>query len=64
MHGNLIKLKPTMQSACPHVLTHIVTRNMVDKGDPLPRGCDQSESYGANFKFDIHNRCFDFDRVF
>ena len=56
MHKNLKSLKPTMESACPHVLTHVVTRKMVEKGDPIARGCDQSESYGANLHFDIHNR--------
>ena len=29
---------------------------MVAKGDPLRRGCDQSEAIGANFKGTIHRR--------
>ena len=49
-------LRPTLQSACPHVLTNIVPRQMVEMGDPLRRGCDQSESIGANMKSTIHRR--------
>jgi hypothetical protein len=33
-----------------------VTRQIVDKGDPLRRGCDQSESIGADMKSTIHQR--------
>jgi len=49
-------LKPSMQSACPHVLTNVATRQIVEMGDPLRRGCDQSESIGANMKSTIHRR--------
>ena len=49
-------LRPTLQSACPHVLANIVPRQMVEMGDPLRRGCDQSESIGANMKSTIHRR--------
>ena len=41
-------LRPTLLSACPHVLANIVPRQMVEMGDPLRRGCDQSEAIGAN----------------
>ena len=43
-------LRPTPQSACRHVLVNIATRQMVEMGDPLRRGCDQSEAIGANMK--------------
>ena len=49
-------LRPSLQSACPHVLAHIATRQIVEMGDPLRRGCDQSESIGANMKSTIHRR--------
>jgi len=48
-------LKPSMQSACPHVLTNVATRQIVEMGDPLRRGCDQSESIGANMKSTKHD---------
>lgn len=53
---DLLVLREGLQSACPHVLANIVTRQIVDMGDPLRRGCDQSESIGANMKSTIHRR--------
>ena len=49
-------LRPTLKSACPHILANIVPRQIVELGDPLKRGCDQSESVGANMKSTIHRR--------
>ena len=49
-------LRPTLQSACPHIMCSIVPRQIVELGDPLQRGCDQSESVGANMKSTIHRR--------
>ena len=49
-------LRPTLKSACPHILADIVPRQIIEMGDPLSRGCDQSESVGANMKSTIHRR--------
>ena len=49
-------LRPTLQSACPHILANVIPRQIKDMGDPLRRGCDQSESVGANMKSTIHRR--------
>ena len=49
-------LRPTLKSACPHILTDIVPLQIVEMGDPLARGCDQSEAIGANMKSTIHRR--------
>ena len=49
-------LRPTLVSACPHILANVVPRQIVDLGDPLRRGCDQSEAVGANMKSTIHRR--------
>ena len=38
------------------MLTHVVTRQMVQDGDPNRRSCEQSEAIGVNIKFDLHNR--------
>ena len=56
MNKDVKVLRPTLQSACPHVLWAIVTRQIVEMGDPLRRGCDQSEAIGANMKGTIHRR--------
>ena len=49
-------LRPTLQSAVPHVIANICPRQIVEMGDPLRRGCDQSEAIGANMKSTIHRR--------
>ena len=49
-------LRPTMKSACPHILANIIPRQFVEMGDALRRGCDQSEAVGANMKSTIHRR--------
>ena len=49
-------LRPTLQSACPHIVANIIPRQIVEMGDPLKRGCDQSEGFGANLKSTIHRR--------
>ena len=54
---NMVAVRSDFQSSVPHVLTHIVTRQMVMYGDPQRRACDQSEAIGVNIKFDLHNRC-------
>ena len=45
------------QSCIPHVMTNIVTRQMVMDGDPNRRSCEQSEALGVDLKFDLHKRC-------
>eukprot|EP00965_Chrysotila_dentata_P062899 2083501-Pleurochrysis_carterae.AAC.8 len=57
MRRNLLDLRGTFKSSCPHVLTNIVTRQMVEDGDPNRRTCEQSEAIGVNLKFDLHRRC-------
>ena len=49
-------LRPTLVSACPHIMANIIPRQIIEMGDPLRRGCDQSESVGANMKSTIHRR--------
>ena len=49
-------LRPTLQSAIPHILRNIVPQQIVEMGDPLGRGCDQSEAIGANLKSTLHRR--------
>ena len=49
-------LRPTLQSAIPHILRNIVPPQIVEMGDPLGRGCDQSEAIGANLKSTLHRR--------
>ena len=56
VNKDLKVLRPNLQSACPHVLANIATRQIVEMGDALRRGCDQSESIGANMKSTIHRR--------
>ena len=38
------------------MLANVVPRQIVEMGDPLRRGCDQSEAVGANMKSTIHRR--------
>ena len=54
---NMVEVRESFDSAVPHVLTSVVTRQMVLDGDPNRRGCDQSEAIGVSIKFDLHNRC-------
>ena len=49
-------LRPTLKSSVPHVIANIIPRQIVEMGDPLRRGCDQSEAIGANMKSTIHRR--------
>ena len=44
-------------SAVPHIMAHIVPRQMVEDGDPNRRSCEQSEAIGVDLKFDLHKRC-------
>ena len=53
----MVELRTQFVSAVPHVLTNIVTRQMVADGDPNRRATDQSEAFGVPLKFDLHNRC-------
>lgn len=54
--NNMKEVRTDFDSAVPHVLTAIVSRQMVDKGDPNRRSCEQSEGIGVDIKFDLHNR--------
>ena len=47
---DLLALKPTMRSWVPHVACSIVTRQIVDMGDPTRRSADSCESFGAVLK--------------
>ena len=47
---DLLRLKPEMLSWVPHIALNIVTRQMVELGDPTRRACDACESYGAMLK--------------
>ena len=55
--NNMVEVRTDFNTAVPHVLTHIVSRQMVEKGDPNRRSCEQSEGIGVDIKFDLHNRC-------
>ena len=51
-HGkDMLELQPKLQSACPHILMMIVTEQMAKDGDPIRRGTDQSEAFGAGAKY-------------
>ena len=55
---NLKELRGGSYQTCiPHVMTNIVTRQMVMDGDPNRRSCEQSEAIGVDLKFDLHKRC-------
>jgi hypothetical protein len=54
---NMVSVRENFDSAVPHVLTSVVTRQMVLDGDPNRRATDQSEAIGVTIKFDLHNRC-------
>eukprot|EP00965_Chrysotila_dentata_P111605 3689966-Pleurochrysis_carterae.AAC.1 len=41
---NFVDLRGTFDSACPHVLANVVTRQMVLDVDPNRRSCEQSEA--------------------
>eukprot|EP00965_Chrysotila_dentata_P037149 1236325-Pleurochrysis_carterae.AAC.1 len=54
---NLVDLRGTLDSSCPHVLTNVVPRQMIADGDPNRRSCEQTEAIGVNLTFDLHQRC-------
>ena len=54
--NNMKTVRTNFDSAVPHVMTHIITRQMVADGDPNRRSCEQSEAIGVDIKFDLHNR--------
>ena len=47
---------PSVAMHEPPLTTRAFAPQIVELGDPLRRGCDQSESVGANFKSTIHRR--------
>ena len=55
--SNMKIVRSDFDTAVPHVLTSIVTRQMVEKGDPNRRSVEHSEAIGVDIKFDLHNRC-------
>ena len=53
--NGLTELDPGMQTWCPHILCNVVPRQIVEFGDPIRRGCDANEAFGASLKFILHN---------
>lgn len=54
--NHLIRLKPTLESWVPHVLSFIVPRQVLPLGDPTRRSCDACEAFGAWLKKTIKQK--------